>query len=105
MVCGHSPRRPWPDKPLDCSTLCCHEIARGPLRQKALDKPYAILVVCAWCNEYQLHNRRTWPEARQLAVLKRRAPEDFDLEAYNRLVNDRAPLRITMEEVDNHLNQ
>lgn len=99
MVCGHSPRRPWPDKPRESSQLCCHEIASGPLRDKALDQPYALLVVCWFCNGYRLTNRAAWPEAKQLAVLRRKAPENFDLKAYNRLVNPRAPNRITIEEV------
>jgi len=44
-----------------------------------------------------------WPESRQLAILRQKAPEDYDLIAYNRLVNENAPDRITQEEVDDHL--
>ncbi len=103
MICGHSPLRLWLDKPVECSYLCCHEIARGANRQKALNKPYALLVLCGWCNEYVVTDKRKWPEARQLAVLKSRSPEDYSLEAYNLLVNARAPNRITSEEVDFYL--
>jgi len=99
MVCGHSPRRPWRDKPRELSQLCVHEIANGPLRQKALDKPYACLVTCYFCNQYEMTNKAKWPEARQLAVLLAKAPEDFDLVAYNYLMNPRAPNRLTIEEV------
>lgn len=100
MICGRSPWSPWRDKPRECSRLCVHEIANGPLRDKALDKPYACLVLCWWCNGYEVVNKKVWPEARQLAVLKARGQGAYDLPAYNRLVNERAPNRITPEEVD-----
>lgn len=100
MICGHSPRMPHKSKPVECSQLCCHEIANGPNRDKALDKPYAILVLCWWCNGQVVTDKRAWPEARQLGLLRRLAPEDFDLPAFNRLVNPRAPHRITMEEIE-----
>jgi hypothetical protein len=99
MICGHSPERPWRDKPYELSQLCCHEIACGSgLRQKALDKPYAILVLCSWCNMYVVVNKGKWPQARQLAVLKEKDRESFDLVAFNELINPRAPNRITMED-------
>lgn len=79
--------------------LCVHEIANGPLRQKALDKPYAVLVLCWHCNGLAT-DKGSWPEAAQLACLMENRPEDFDLVAYNRLVNERAPNRITQDEVD-----
>jgi len=41
-----------------------------------------------------------WPEARQLAVLRAKSLGDYDLVAYNNLVNPRAPSRITQAEVD-----
>lgn len=100
MICGHSPQRPWRNKPRELSRLCCHEIANGPNRPKALDKPFAILVLCWWCNAHVVEDKGVWPEARQLALLKRTAPEDYDLAAYNALVNPRAPLRITPNEVE-----
>jgi hypothetical protein len=89
MVCGR--RR----------DLSVHEIASGANRQKALDKRFALLVVCWECNSGCLKDRRSWPEARQLALLKVKSPEDYDLRAYNDLVNPRAPNRITEEEVEN----
>ena len=99
-ICGHSPRRPWPAKPRECSQLCVHEIANGPHRQKALDKPFATLVLCWWCNGNVVTDKARWPQARQLAVLKRRAPQHYDLAAFNDLVNPRAPNRITPEEIE-----
>lgn len=99
MICGASLARPRRDKPLECSQLCCHEIACGPHRQKALDKPYAILVLCWLCN-MEVTDKGKWPEARQLAVLREKRPERYDLTAYNNLVNPDAPRRITQDEVD-----
>ncbi len=100
MICGHSPENPWRDKPADYSRLVVHEVANGVDRDKALDKPYACLVLCSYCNLYEVVNKAKWPEARQLAVLLAKAPEDYDLEAYNALVNPRAPNRITQKEVN-----
>lgn len=79
--------------------LCVHEIANGPNRQKALDQAYAVLVLCWNCNGGPFENKGEWPEARQLALLLKNRPEDFNLAAYLKLTNPRAPLRITMEEV------
>ena len=101
-ICEHSPKHPWRDKPRELSQLCVHEVANGPLRQKALDKAFATLVLCWFCNSYVVTNKKVWPEARQLALLLDRAPEDFDLAAYNALVNPRAPNRITLEEVNGY---
>jgi hypothetical protein len=78
--------------------LCCHEIANGPCRSLALDKLFAMLVVCWRCNG-ELCDKASWPETRQLAVLRLRRPQDYDLAAYNQLVNPRAPDRIREEEV------
>ncbi len=82
------------------STLVVHEIANGPNRQAALDKPFACLVLCWWCNGHVVTDKSQWPESRQLATLRRCIPENYDLVAYNALVNPRAPLRITQDEVD-----
>lgn len=96
-ICGTSPR--LPRHPIrERNQLCVHEIARGPLRNKAMDKRYATLVVCWGCNEV-LNDRSIWPEPRQLRVLARSRPDDYDLAAYNRLVNENAPNRITEDEV------
>lgn len=99
-LCGCSPLRPNRRLPIGMSQLCVHEIANGPLRNKAQDKPYATLVVCWACNaELNNKGRDGWPEPRQLAVLALSRPQDFDLRAYNELVNPRAPRRITLFEV------
>lgn len=100
MICGHGPKRPHRDKPRECSQLCCHEIACGKNREKALDKPYAILVLCGFCNGSVVTDKGTWPEPRQLAVLMQESPGDYDLESYNRLINPNAPRRITQDDVD-----
>ena len=98
-ICGHSPARPHIGKPWEVSQLCCHEIANGPLRQKALDQPFALLVLCWWCNGYVVTDKKLWPEARQLGVLRAKRPNDYDLTAYNALVGY-GPDRITEEDVD-----
>lgn len=98
-ICGHSPARPHRGKPAELSRLCCHEIACGPHRQKSLDKPFALLVLCWWCNGYRVTNKQWWSEARQLAVLRAVRPNDYDLSAYNALVGY-GPNRITQEDVD-----
>ena len=96
-LCGHDPARfgngaiSW--------ILACHEIARGNSRQDALDKPYAILVVCRYCHSEHLGNKGEWPQARQLAALKRSRPRDYDLAAFNELVG-RGPNRITEKDVE-----
>lgn len=102
MICGRSPKSPHRGKPPELSQLCCHEIANGPHRLKALDKPYAILVLCWWCNGNEVEDKAKWPQARQLALLQRRSPHNYDLAAFNSLVNPRAPQRITQDEVDEY---
>jgi len=100
QICGASPRRPHRGLPLGCSALAVHEIADGPSRQACLDKRFGCLVVCWACNSGCLKDALAWPESKQLAVLKRDRPQDFDLAAYNMLVNPRAKDRITVAEVD-----
>ena len=78
--------------------LDVHEICRGVHRQKALDKRFALLVVCRRAHE-ELGSAAKWPEARQLAVLAQSRLYDFDLEAYLQLTSPRAPKRITLDEV------
>lgn len=76
---------------------CCavHEIARGCDRQKALDKPYAILLLCdPGCHQ----TVGSWPRAKQLALLKLRRPADFDLAGYNALVGR----QVSAEEVESY---
>lgn len=102
MVCGASPKNPHKNLPLELSALCVHEIANGPLRAKALDKPYATLVACGRCNLGPLNDKGRFPEARQLAVLLQESPEDYDLEAYLTLTSPQAMKRITQDEVNSH---
>lgn len=87
--------------------LCCHEIARGGLRRKALMAPYAILVLCRepnWRTGEDCHKIvGEWPQARQLALLYLTRSGDYSLAAFNELVNPNAPLRITQDEVDVHI--
>lgn len=85
------------------SDLDVHEICRGVHRQKALDKRFALLVVCRRSHE-ELGSARKWPEARQLAVLAQSRLYDFDLESYLELTNPRAPNRITLEEVIEYMD-
>ncbi len=94
-ICNYIPGRHWRWPP----GLVCHEISRGPLRQKSLDKSFAILILCIACHE-DLDDRKEWPDARQLAALKRSRPEDFSLQAFNLLVNPNAPNRVMPSEVD-----
>jgi excisionase family DNA binding protein len=75
--------------------------ASGPFdvhRSKALDKRFALLVVCRPAHE-ELGSASKWPEAKQLAILAERRLFDFDLKAYLELTSPRAPNRITLEEV------
>lgn len=100
MVCGHSSRNPNPKLPIQMSKLCAHEISNGQHREASLDKPFCILITCYFCNSYEMTNKAKWPESRQLALLKVKAEARYDLEAYLRLTNPRAMLRITQDEVD-----
>lgn len=102
-ICGTSLSQPRRGMPMELSQLCCHEIANGPLREKALDQPYALLVLCWYCNGHEVVNKGEWPESRQLAVLAGSRPEDFDLEAFCYLMNPNAPNRVTLAEVLEHM--
>ena len=95
-ICGHNPKRVRSGR--IAWALCVHEIAQGVHRQKALDKGFAVLVLCYRCHMLRVHANEPWPEARQLAALKRSRPRDYDLEAYNALVG-RGPDGISEAEV------
>ena len=97
-VCGHQPSRVKPGG--IAWALACHELLNGPLRQKCLDKAHSLLCVCWLCNSEKLTDKAAWPEARQLAVILKRRPEQYDLAAHNRLANPLAPERILQSEVD-----
>jgi hypothetical protein len=103
-ICGHGPRRPWRDKPLECSRLCCHEIAGGPDRERFLDLPFGLLILCWWCNSEVVEDKKLWPRARQLALLKKRRPWDYDLILFNKTVNPRAPRAIEPVDVEGWAN-
>ena len=86
-ICGSVKRR-----------LEAHEICRGSHRSKARGKLFATLIVCITCHR-DLDDTRAWPHARQLGLLKRSRPHDFDLAAFNALVGC-GKNRITEEEVE-----
>lgn len=98
-VCGHNPKRvsrgnvAW--------ALHLHEIARGCQRHKARGKRCASLLVCSMCHMTRLASRSQWPEARQLACLRKSRPAEYDLGVYNALVGW-GPNRVTEEEVNNY---
>ncbi len=94
-ICGHDPRR----KTFEIARrrLEVHEIARGPAREQAQDKRFAILVVCYPCHEDT--NSGVEAEAKQLACLKLSRPDDYDLPAYN-LLKGRGPNRVAQSDVD-----
>ncbi len=98
-ICGTSEKkRKHPIR--EHNNICVHEIAGawGANRQKAIDKGHSTIVCCWKCN-LDLEDRSVWPEARQLAVILKHAPDDYDLVAHNSLVNDNAPNRVTQCEV------
>ena len=74
-----------------CCDICgamphlVHEIARGIHRENALMAPYAILALCSLCHDREVHGREEWPIPKQLAALYRSRPDDYDLQAFNRL--------------------
>lgn len=103
MICGRGPVNYGLQA--ITSAICVHEIANGQYRQAALDKPYACLVLCCYCNEYIVTDKGKWPQSRQLARLKACLPANYDLQAFNRLINPNAPNRITEEEVAAWLDQ
>lgn len=96
--CGCSPTNRQ-GRMSDLVRLAVHEIASGTHRQKALDKPFAVLVLCWQCNSGPFQDRSEWPESKQLALLARRRPKDFDLAAYLELTSPNAPRRIEIHEV------
>jgi hypothetical protein len=64
------------------NNLCVHELARGTSRSAALDKRYAVLVVCPLeCHERVQSETLT----KQLSRLWLNRASDLDLVAFNRL--------------------
>lgn len=84
--------------------LAGHEIHNGYAgRQVSLDKAFGVLIVCREPNyrkQCDCHATvQNESEARQLARLYTVRPSDFDLPAFNAMVNPRASNRITLSEV------
>jgi hypothetical protein len=79
-------------------TLDVHEICRGVHRAAALDKPFALLLLCRKCHE-EVGSAAEWPEARQLALLAKSRPSQFNLTAYLALTSPKAPWRIEIQEI------
>lgn len=98
--CGHAPKRARPGNIR--WKMEVHEIARGPCRQAALDQLSCLLVLCFPCHEEITEHPEVWPEARQLALLLKSRPDDFDLANYNR-VKGFGPNRIIMGDVEEWL--
>lgn len=101
--CGTSPKHPR-YRPLFLNDLCCHEILNGPLRDKVLDEPSCLIVSCDWCNKYIFTGKagnQPWDWlAQQLAVIKARAPDRYDLQRVLELRNPNAMRFVTEEDVD-----
>ena len=84
MICGASPRKP--KHPMtQLNQLCCHEISNGPLRQSL----WTSLTASWFCVFIAISASWDKPlaQSRQLAVLMQKSPENYDLVAFNHLVN------------------
>lgn len=81
-------------------TLQVHELANGALRQEALDKPYAILVLCDDCHGTLHRMAKDDAQRAGLAILMRSRHEDYSLSSFLKLLCPNAPKRITDEEVE-----
>lgn len=91
--CGEPAR---PDNP-----LVVHEVAMGNgHRHKAMDKPYAVLVLHWWRCHPAIHRMS---RAQQLAILKHRRPDSYDIEAYYALIGRRFPDELDIEAAVNEL--
>jgi ribosomal protein S14 len=84
--------------------LDVHEICRGQFRQAALDKPFALLLLCRKCHD-EVGSAAVWPEARQLAVLAKSRPNDFSLADYLALTSPNAPRRIEISEILEYMEE
>jgi len=98
-LCGTSEKDSrW--RPLFLNSLACHEILNGPLRDKVLDEPACLIVACSHCNLGPLNCKGDYPLARQLAIIKAKAPDRYDRERVLELRNPNAMSFVTEEEVD-----
>lgn len=102
--CGCSPTNRQGRMP-EMAKLAVHEIASGTHRQKALDKPFAVLVLCWQCNSGPFQDRAEWSEARQLALLAKSRPSQFNLQAYLEITSPNAPKRIEIHEILAFMNE
>jgi len=98
--CGHSFSNPNPSLPREMSVVSAHEILNGPLRSKTLMEPCSLLILDFTCNAGDFNRKQLWPMVRQIALLKIRRPQDFDLERFLWLRNPAADRFITHEEVE-----
>lgn len=102
--CGHSPTNPWPDRPLQCSVLTVHEIARGNgQRRKAWTERWGTLVLCWFCNSVEFVKASVWPVAKQQALLKASRPLDYAIRTFALRIRPRAPNWITDEDVQPYM--
>lgn len=102
MLCGtNETKRIY--QPSFLNQLCCHEILNGPYRQKVLDERCCLIVACWKCNSNELNRKGEYPLARQLAIIKAKAPERYDLERVLYLRNPNATRFVTEDEVDHWL--
>ena len=79
-----------------------HEIYNGYGREKCRGKRYGCLVLCWPCNSESMTDKRIWPVARQLALLKAKAPHWYNLSAWSRMVGP-GVFRVTSEDVEKYL--
>lgn len=69
----------------------CHEITRGPYREKALRVPALWMALCRGCHD-KMGDTRVWPIERQLALKLIRDPLGFDLEAVQQVLERPTPI-------------
>jgi hypothetical protein len=99
MVCGASPKNPTHGL-AELNELCCHEILNGAYRSMVLTEPSCLIVACWYCNQYELDAKGDWPLERQLAIIKAKAPERYDLQRVLTIRNPNAMRFVTEDEVD-----
>jgi len=99
MLCGTNPKRPKHSL-AQLNELCCHEILNGPLRDKCLAERSCLIVACWHCNGGPLNQKGEWPLARQLAVIKHKALDRYDLKRVLEIRNPGAMNFVTEDEVD-----
>lgn len=96
MLCMWKPGRRWPHPSWYSRQLETHEIARGPVRVKAILEPSTFLRTCRWCHQEKLD---TMPIAEQLAIKMVRDPIHYDRSRVLEIMG-RADTAVTQDEVD-----